>query len=73
MSILNHSQVHLSDLSHPDMYMSLDMNNVDIIQDWWIVTYEAFTPISPEYGLVDYSPVKLAVSPTLCSKASQDS
>jgi hypothetical protein len=55
------------------MYMSLDMNNVDIIQDWWIVTYEAFTPISPEYGLVDYSPVKLAVSPTLCSKASQDS
>jgi hypothetical protein len=50
------------------MYVSLVMNNVDIVQDWWIVTYEAFTLISPEYNLVDYSPVELAVSPTLSSK-----
>jgi hypothetical protein len=53
------------------MYVFLDMNNVDIVQDWWIhwiLTYEAFTLISPEYDLVDYSPVELAVSPTLSSE-----
>jgi hypothetical protein len=53
------------------MYVSLDMNNVDIVQVWWIVAYEAFTLISPEYDLVDYSVyslVELAVSPTLSSK-----
>jgi hypothetical protein len=44
------------------------MNNVDIVQDWWNVTHEAFTFISPEYDLVNYSPVQLAVSHTLSSE-----